>query len=178
MLLLIGASASGKTEISKIIIKKYGFNKMITYTTRDKRVGEVDGVDYYFLSKDKFLKKQKEDYFLETTFYNNNYYGTAFKDADKKKVLIVDVNGANKIFEYMQDEVVIFLLEATEQIREERMRLRGDTKEQINARLDNDRTYFIEENINHIDYVIDTTPYSLEELADKIYHLYINHIND
>ena len=47
MLVFIGASASGKTEIVKILIRDYGFNKIITHTTRKKRKNEIDGIDYH-----------------------------------------------------------------------------------------------------------------------------------
>ena len=51
MIVLAGASASGKTEVAKLLAKKYGIVKIITTTTREKRVGEVDKRDYFFVSK-------------------------------------------------------------------------------------------------------------------------------
>ena len=54
MIILVGASASGKTEIAKLIIKKYGFKKMVTTTTRPMRAGEVADIDYHFISKEEF----------------------------------------------------------------------------------------------------------------------------
>lgn len=176
MLLLIGASASGKTEIAKIIIKKYNFSKMITYTTREMRPGEVNGKDYHFITKEEFLEKQKNNEFLETTIYNNNYYGTAFKDAERNKVLIVDVNGANRIYKYLGDKVTIFLLEAPAHVCIQRMKLRGDSDSQIKSRIENDSKHFVRENIIHVDYVIETGNKTLDELADSIYNLYIKSI--
>ena len=58
MIVLVGASASGKTEIAKLIIKNHGFEKMVTTTTRPMRVGEVKDVDYHFLTKEEFLKSE------------------------------------------------------------------------------------------------------------------------
>ena len=58
MLVLIGASASGKTEIAKILIKDYNFKKMVTTTTRRKRKGEINKVDYNFITLNKFEKIQ------------------------------------------------------------------------------------------------------------------------
>ncbi|HEY8444646.1 MAG TPA: AAA family ATPase [Bacilli bacterium] len=174
MIVLIGASASGKTEIANIIIEKYHFEKMITYTTRNMRIGEINGKDYYFITKEEFIKKLNNNEFLETTIYHNNYYGTAFKDAEENKVLIVDVNGANKIYQYLKDKVTIFLLEAPLEVRIKRMELRGDSPEQIKSRIENDQKHFIRKNINHIDFIIETGYKSLNELADLIYQKYKN----
>ena len=60
MIILIGPSASGKTEIAKKLISLFNFKKFVTSNTRSKRVNEVDGVDYYFLTKDAFENKIKE----------------------------------------------------------------------------------------------------------------------
>ena len=74
MIVLSGASASGKTEVAKILAAKYGLIKVITTTTRPMRVGEVDGKDYFFISKEKFEELIRNDEFVEFTIYNGNYY--------------------------------------------------------------------------------------------------------
>jgi uncharacterized membrane protein len=51
------------------------------------RPGEVDGVDYHFISEEEFLKRKNQNFFIETTLYNHHYYGTAFRDASFDKVL-------------------------------------------------------------------------------------------
>ena len=95
MIVLVGASASGKTEIAKLIIKNHGFEKMVTTTTRPMRIGEVRDVDYHFLTKEEFLKRKDNNDFLETTLYNGNYYGTQRSDVGDNKVVIVEIEGAN-----------------------------------------------------------------------------------
>ena len=77
MLVLVGPSASGKSAIVKCLTKKYGLVKFITCTTRTIRVGEVDGVDYHFLTQDEFFKLYDNDEFIETVYYNGNYYECA-----------------------------------------------------------------------------------------------------
>ena len=64
MIVLSGASASGKTEVAKMLSSKYGIVKVITTTTRDLRVGEVNGRDYFFVSKERFKEMIKEDCFV------------------------------------------------------------------------------------------------------------------
>ncbi len=175
MLVMLGASASGKTEIAKIIIKKYGFKKMITYTTRSMRPGEVDGVDYHFINEEEFLKRKNQNFFIETTLYNRHYYGTAFRDASFDKVLIVDTCGANALYERLKSKVILFFLEAPEEIRRQRMIQRGDHEEDIKRRLAEDAKYFVKERLLHIDFIINTNDLGLEDLADHVYELYINH---
>ena len=61
MLILIGASASGKTEVAKTLAKKYNITKIVTYTTRAPRINERNGVDYNFVSVEEFAKLTSED---------------------------------------------------------------------------------------------------------------------
>ncbi|MBO7535623.1 MAG: guanylate kinase, partial [Bacilli bacterium] len=112
MIILVGASASGKTEIAKLIIKKYGFKKMVTTTTRPMRFGEKQDIDYHFISKEEFIKRKDNHEFLETTLYNDNYYGTHKSDVGDDKILIVEVEGANAIYSELSNKVMIFYLEA------------------------------------------------------------------
>jgi len=172
MLVFIGASASGKTEIVKILIRDYGFNKIITHTTREKRKNEIDGIDYHFLSLTEFLSRKDENYFIETEKYDGNYYGTAFKDTGINNVLIVDPNGANSIYEKGIKNAVYIYLETSESVRESRMEFRGDALLDIHQRVINDRNHFSIKSINHIDHIIITDSYSLEELADMINKIY------
>lgn len=76
MIILIGASASGKTTIAKYLTTNLGFKKFVTSTTRLPRKGEINSIDYNFLTIDTFNKKKENNEFIETTFYNENYYGT------------------------------------------------------------------------------------------------------
>ena len=74
MIVLVGASASGKTKLSKILFKEYGYKKCITTTTRVMRDNEQQGVDYHFLTKEAFETKISEGAFYEVTSYQNHYY--------------------------------------------------------------------------------------------------------
>jgi guanylate kinase len=176
MLVMIGSSASGKTEIAKIIIQKYLFEKMVTYTTRSKRQNETNGIDYHFISLEEFRILNDSHEFIETTYYNENYYGTRFQDISNKKVLIVDIPGANNIYEKLGNQIVLFYLYSSEEIRRKRMILRGDLVEDVNRRIEKDKTHFDSNKLNHIDYRINTEHKSLEVLADEIYQLYTKHL--
>lgn len=172
MIVLVGASASGKTEAAKIIINKYGFKKMITTTTRAMRVGETQDVDYHFISKNEFLKRKDNNEFLETTEYNNNYYGTNRKDVSDDKVLIVEPEGANNIYKQVGSIIKIFYLEASEAERIRHMRERGDKEEDIKKRIASDRERFGTDKLDHIDHIVLSDGKTVSELAEAIYELY------
>ena len=107
----------------KILIEKYDFTKFVTNTTRAPRIGEVNHVDYHFISVSEFLEKEHKGYFIETTLYNGNYYGTSIEDVSDKKVLIVDIIGANKFYERLGDKAVFFFLSCSDETTKQRMAL-------------------------------------------------------
>ena len=84
MLILIGKTASGKDTISNKLISEYGYKKLITYTTRPIRKGEINDVTYHFVSDKEFKQKIKNNFFAEYKSYNTEfgtwYYGTALED--------------------------------------------------------------------------------------------------
>lgn len=172
MIILVGASATGKSVVAKQLYDKYNIKKVVTYTTREMRVGEVNNVDYHFIDKDDFINKMNNDYFIETANYNNNYYGTAYEDISKDKVLIVEPNGANVYYEKLKDKVIIFYLQASDEERRKRMEIRGDSEESIRKRLKSDIEYFGFNKFNHIDLVIHTENKTIEEVADIIMDYY------
>ena len=105
ILILCGPTASGKSTTQKVLCEKYGFHKVVTYTTREPRENEVFGEDYYFATEDKFVNMIIKKEFIESTIYSNNrYYGTSIssiKDADKKDyVAVMTPSGARKMKKY------------------------------------------------------------------------------
>ena len=174
MIILIGPSASGKTEIAKKLISAFGYKKFVTTTTRNKRVGETDGIDYYFISVDEFKENLANNKFIETTIYNNNYYGSYKSEMGDNKVLIVEPNGL-KAFQSLNDpHIISFFIDSSEDDRYERMIKRGDEINDIKRRLHNDRKLFYE-NIK-TDFRIINKNKSLEELSNDINNLYLKKI--
>lgn len=153
MLVIVGPSASGKSELASALISQYHFEKVITTTTRNPRVGEVNHIDYHFLTKEEFSKELENNYFIEHTFYNNNYYGTAKKDLQDHKIIILDPNGLNNLLLKNIQTFVVYL-QAKPSIRQERMIGRGDSSEEIRKRLLNDKNWFSKRTINQINLAI------------------------
>ncbi|MCI2068714.1 MAG: hypothetical protein LKJ88_03980 [Bacilli bacterium] len=173
MILLTGASASGKTETAKMLKVLFGINKVVTHTTRPMRPGEKDGVDYHFVTKQEFLELKKMNFFVETTEYNNNYYGTSKPEIADDKVVIVETSGARVFLGLNNPRIVAFRLLASKEMRAERMAQRGDSKEAIDQRLTNDVTRFADENFHDERIIeINTEKMSIEEVAKTVYEDY------
>ena len=174
MLILIGPSASGKTEVAKLLAEKYNITKIVTYTTRKPRIHEIDTVDYNFVSLDEFAKLTEEGFFVETTYYNSNYYGTAKKDILDDKCIILDPNGLKSFIKLNNKRIVSFFLSCDENVRFERMIKRKDAIEDAKKRITSDRIAFNDSNLNGITFVVDSDNISLNDLCDEIMNLYSN----
>lgn len=173
MIVLAGASASGKTEVAKLLAKKYGITKIVTTTTREKRTGEVDGVDYFFVSKEEFEKMILEDKFVEYTLYNGQMYGSTKDQIANDKCVVIDPAGLRSYIALGNKNIVTFYLEADEKTRIERMVQRGDDPDKIKSRIENDRIAFKKENVATVDYVIDSNKgNSVEKVTDQVYKIY------
>lgn len=178
MIILVGASASGKSVVVKELIKNYNLEKVVTYTTRPIRIGEVDNVDYHFIDKESFLLKRDNNFFVETAFYNNNYYGTSYEDISFNKVLILEPNGANIYYEKLKDKVFIVYLQASDNERKKRMYERGDSEDDIIKRINNDVKYFAIENFKKIDLLVETEKHTINEVAKIVYNSYSEYLKN
>ena len=172
MIVLCGASASGKTVTALDLQKRHGLVKAITTTTRDKRVGETDGVEYFFVTKEEFQKRLAENKFVEHSLYNGNFYGCGIDQVSDNKIVVLDPNGLHAFLKLKDKNVVSFLLIADEKTRQKRMVSRGDKPENVASRIENDVKDFSLENIGKVDFVINTENHSIEEISDMIYELY------
>ena len=170
MILLAGPSASGKTEIAKILMKDFGIRKVVTHTTRSPRVGEKDGVDYHFVSREDFERLSQAGQFVETTSFNGNLYGSSKKEVADDKVLIVDPIGLKTYLSLRDPRIVSFYFDTSEETRKQRMISRGDDEKAIASRIQNDREAF--RDVPSTTFRIQNETGSLEELAKKVYSLY------
>lgn len=177
MIVLCGASASGKTSIVEEM-KKRGWTKIVTYTTRPPRNGEIDGIDYYFITKEEFICKINKDFFAEYKVYESIlgkwYYGTSKEDLlGNNKVIILTPDGLKCIKDSMPLlKIVSFYIDVNLSVQKERLIQRGDNKYEIDRRISSDIIDF--ENINNeIDFTIPNNgDLSLEEIVDMIIYSY------
>ena len=145
LIIISSPSGAGKTTLCKLLIKKMrNISLSISYTSRSKRLNEIDGKDYYFVTPKKFLQLNKKNYFIETAKNFNNYYGSPFiniKSANKKNVYLlfdIDWKGARKIRKkYNKNKIIdFFILPPSKAELKQRLIKRGrDNKNEINLRL-------------------------------------------
>lgn len=143
-IVLSSPSGGGKTTVAKYLMGKYPqISFSISATTRNIRTGEVDGKDYYFLSKEEFKSKIEQDELVEYEEIFGNYYGTLVselqraKNEDKILLFDVDVKGALSIRKfYPEESLLIFLSPPSIEILEQRLRNRKtENEEQLSIRL-------------------------------------------
>ena len=161
ILLLSGPSGCGKSSLLKEVyksIENYYFS--ISTTTREPRVGEKDGVDYFFVSKEEFEQDIKENNFLEWAEVHGNYYGTSLKpikQALKELKLVIfdiDVQGFEQVIKKLElITTTVFITTPTIQELEKRLYKRDtDSKDVIEKRILNAKKEI--EYINKYDYFI------------------------
>ncbi len=173
MIVLAGASASGKTEVAKLLSARYGVNKVITTTTRPMRLGEVDGIDYYFVSRERFQEMIDNDEFIEYTIFNEHYYGSTKDSIEINKCVVIDPKGLESYLSLNDPSIVTFLLISSEETRYERMMNRGDNLEDAQKRIIHDRTAFDEKVLKkEVDYVINSENLNALEVTNRIYENY------
>ena len=111
-------SGAGKTTLSTAVInklkEKHQVSKVITYTSRPRRKGEVDGTDYHFISNSDFLQKEINQYFLETTKYHNYFYGSPSSILEKSKtgksfVIVTDYKGGKNYLKLLKNPILIWI---------------------------------------------------------------------
>lgn len=171
MIVLVGASASGKSSIEKCLANNYGYKKIVSYTTREPRPNEVNGVDYHFITVDQFKKLQEENFFAETAIYNNWHYGVAKEDCTDDKVAVLTPHGLRQISKIDGINITSFYVNVPRRDRLIKLLQRGDDIEEATRRSLSDVGMFdgIED---EVDFVIDNDGYykPIERMAQEIYN--------
>ena len=134
-------SGAGKTSLVRALLERDPTLKFsISYTTRARRSSEVDGRDYFFVSKEKFLEMAKNDAFLEYACVFDNWYGTGrdhvaqLLAAGSSVVLEIDWQGARQVRERARGSHSVFILPPSVAELERRLRGRKTDSEAVIAR--------------------------------------------
>lgn len=132
LIVVSGFSGSGKGTLMKQLLKRYdNYVLSISMTTRNPRVGEVDGREYFFVTKDKFEQTIAQKGLIEYACYCDNYYGTprAYVEeqmaAGKDVILEIEIQGALKIKEQFPDALLMFVMPPSATELERRLTGRG-----------------------------------------------------
>lgn len=143
LLVVSGPSGAGKGTICKALIEKNPIWISTSCTTRKPRVGEVDGINYFFIEREEFLKRMDNDEFLEYAEVYGNFYGTPrsevlrLLDEGKDVILEIDIQGALKIKSSYPEGVFIFIMPPSMEELKNRITNRGsETPESLKTRLE------------------------------------------
>lgn len=142
LVVISGPSGVGKGTIAKRIVERNAnFALSVSCTTRTPRFGEVDGKDYFFITREKFEEIKNRDGFLEFSEHFDNDYGTpkdfVLDKLGKKDVMLeIDVNGGLNVKKSYKDAVLIMILPPSlEELKNRLVSRNTETDEQINIRM-------------------------------------------
>lgn len=146
-LILCAPSGAGKSTLVKRLCQEFPLSFSISCTTRAPREGEIDGKDYFFLSKEEFLAKKEAGEFAEWAVVHGNYYGTPMKAvqdrlAEGQDILFdIDIQGAAQLAVSLANARFAFIFPPSLEVLEKRLVGRGtDSAEVIAKRLQNAKT--------------------------------------
>jgi len=144
LIVISGPSGVGKSTVCKQLAQRLDAVISVSATTRPRAPAEVDGKDYYFLSKDEFRRRIQEGQFLEYAEYLGNLYGTPLPpvrerlQSGKLVILEIEVKGAEKVAKLFPDAIMIYLLPPGWDALSGRLHGRArDTQQAIQRRIEN-----------------------------------------
>ncbi len=163
LVILSGVSGAGKDTIKKELIKRMeNVISLPSFTSREPRPGEEEGIQYHFVTKEVFKEKIKNDEFYEYDLHHENYYGTSKKLMNEKiqsgKIIVkdIEVNGTENLIKMLGNDtklVTIFLKVDKEELKN-RLINRGDNLSEADMQLRLSRLEYEESKISLYDYVI------------------------
>ena len=168
--ILVGKSGSGKTTVSKNLEKMFGYKRVVTYTTRPPREGEINGVDYWFVPKWDFFMAIMNDELMEYQEYEASFgkvsYGSSkldfrkkyLKKEEKNRVIVLNPEGVLNVLKKIDfqssfiefDDIEIFYLDVSDSVLQKRLETRGDDDKEISRRLTSDA-----QDVKKIDHLIE-----------------------
>ncbi len=175
LIIVSGFSGAGKGTLVKKLIEEYdNYALSISATTRQPRPGEMDGREYFFLQKEEFERKIKENGLIEYACYCDNYYGTPREyverqlDAGKDVILEIEIQGALKVRKQYEDALLLFVMPPSAGELRRRLVGRGtETAEVIDKRMN--RAAQEAEGIEEYDYIVVND--DLDECVRKLHEI-------
>lgn len=182
LLTLTGPSGSGKSTIEKIFINNHNLKRAVSHTSREMRISEHAGVDYYYVNKDIILKLKDEGKLAEFIEYNGNYYGVTIDELMSSQVITIEPHGLEQVREIMKDKkkIISIYLDIDPEEAKRRMLNRGDQESAVNARIEKDSIHF-KADPDKYDYIINAGAGKISDIYNIVNALVeenVNHILD
>lgn len=173
LIVISGPSAAGKGTVCREVLKytEENLEFSVSATTRKPRVGEAEGVNYFFINREEFVRMIENNDFIEYAQVYDNYYGTPKKyvmdklEEGKNVILEIDVQGAKKVKDSIEDSVLIFIMPPSFEELRNRIKGRGtESAQDINKRMS--KAYDEICNVKDYDYVVVND--DVKKAAEKI----------
>jgi guanylate kinase len=186
LVIISGPSGVGKSTIVRELLSHCDvpMDLSVSATTRAPRTGEVDGLDYHFLSQDEFQRRQDAGEFLEAceVFSSGEWYGTLLAEVDPRLekgrcvILEIDVQGALKVMTERPDAVSIFIEPRSLAVLEERLRGRAtEAEEVIQRRLERSRREMAASDRYDYRVLNEQVPVAVEQICDILRNRSVHH---
>ena len=185
-LVFMGPSGVGKDTIIIMLLKKYPdiFYKLPSYTTRPKRKGEKEGVDYFYITKEEFEVKRNQNKLIGIQEYNGNFYASdksklneLMNKGDKIIILNYNIETANKVKDELDFNFIAILPPCEDELRN-RLKSRGTNPEELEKRMQNslrEKKLINEANYIQFRVVNDEKDICLTKVENHIKELYPNY---
>ena len=170
LITLTGKSGSGKSTIEKMLVNNKGYKRAVSHTSREPRMNEFNGKDYYFVGKEIMLTMYAEGKLAEFIEYNDNLYGVSVDELMNSQVIVIEPTGLKQVKEKMKGkkEIISFFLNISEQTMYDRMKKRGDKESDILSRISHDRDHFNVNLSEFFDYVINVDNATPSQIFNSI----------
>ena len=173
LVVVSGFSGAGKGTVIRDLVDRYDYQLSVSATTRKPRKGEVDGVHYFFHTKEEFEKLIQEDGFIEYACYVDNYYGTPRHFVEEKLedgktvILEIEVQGAMAVRDRYPEAILIFITAPSAKELMDRLSGRGtESREEAEKRMH--RAMEEAESMDAYDYIVCNEKGKVSECADTI----------
>lgn len=173
LLVICGKSATGKTTLKQYLVENYGYDPVITCTTREQRIGEVNGEDYDFVCLDEFNKMIDNEELIEYNFFVKGWYGTKKENINlnTNQIIILEPNGVKELLKYYDYDprIIVFELYLCNEERYIRQIQRGDDINEIALRKEREFATFQKQfTDNYVDYIVDVNNKTVNQLCDDL----------
>ena len=163
-IIITGKGGSGKDYLVKLL-KGKGLTYSVSHTSRPPREGELNGLDYYFVTYDEAIKMANKGEFYEYVEFNKWFYGTSLNEFNRANLFIMTPSGIAKLKPDDRKNSFIIFIDIDENILRERLSGRND-EDKAERRIDADREDF--KNFSDFDCIITNPNFTIDEVLEKI----------